>query len=267
MNSAISYLVAEVHGRLTWSVGVMYLYGPEIETLLLPDARKITPTARKKILAAFAPILKRDIKKISEEVKQKDRRAFDNVVLEALGLDPKKYLDDIYGGLIGMVESRIALGKMQKIEQQKRVTKSTKKIKEEVMRETLSDGLRPFPESFLPHQKKPKLEMSDIAIPSGKLTFGEYFLGKQKLINADGDEYEAQSSAEARYILYARKPDSHIIQMPISEVAIELTVQKYRMYIDEVRKGLMRAFVARTGDASLSERLSAEVLEDLGVFL
>jgi len=40
---------------------------------------------------------------------------------------------------------------------------------------------------------------------------------------------------------------------------------KYRNYIKEIRKKLMREFIMRTGDERLSERLTAEVMEEIGV--
>ena len=39
--------------------------------------------------------------------------------------------------------------------------------------------------------------------------------------------------------------------------------QKYRTYLKGIREELMQAFVRRTGDESISERLTAEVMEGL----
>lgn len=263
MNSAISYLITEVHGRLTWSVGVMYLYGPEIKTLLLPDARKITPTSQKKILSAFAPLLKRRIKKVSEEVREKDRQEFDASVLEALGLEPRKYLHAIYQGLAESVEARVKLGKMQALEKKTRKTADTSKIKEEIIKEIVPDGLKPFPESFV----RGRLKWRDITVPTGKLRLGEYFLGRQKIVNERKEEYEAKTRNEAEFILFAQKPNTHIVRIPESEIGVAQAIQNYRKYLEELREELMRAFVRRTGDEQLSERMVSQTMDELGVLL
>lgn len=262
MNSTITYLIAEVHGRLTWAAGVLYLYGPEIKSLLLPDARKISEDYRKKILAAFTPLLKRSVKKIGEEVRQKDRRKFDSLVLEAIGIDPKKYLDKIYNSLVALVEARVRLGKMQVIDKKKRRVADTAKIKEEVQKEVLPDGLLPFPEAFL----KPRISCREITVPTGKLKLSSYFMGKQEIVNEQGEKYEAPSKDEADFIVFAQKPDTHIIKIPKVNNDVHNAVVKYKRYIrEEVREKLMQAFVNRTGDAATSERLTSEILEELGV--
>lgn len=263
MNSAIAYLIAEVHGRLTWSAGVLYLYGPEIQTLLLPDARKIAPEHQEKILAAFAPILKRKIKKVSEEVKQKDRRVFDAAVLDALGIDPKKYLDAIYNGLADLIDTRVRLGKMQTIQKKVGKVKDTAKIKEEVVAEIIPDGLKPFPESFLP----PRAKTREVAVPTGRLRLGAYFMGEQEIINERGERYKASGLDEAEFIISAQKPHSHIVPVPQSAIDLKKALQKRRIYIKGIKQQFMRAFAARTGDERLAERLTAEVMEELGVFV
>ncbi|MCX6813544.1 MAG: N-6 DNA methylase [Candidatus Azambacteria bacterium] len=260
-NSTLVYLFAEIAGRTEAGGGVLRLYGPEIKSLLLPDAREISKVYQKQILVAFSSILKRSIKNISDEVKQKDRREFDTIVLEALGLKPATYLDAIYKGLADLVETRIKLGKMQSVAKREKPKRDIPKVKEEVVREVLPDGLKPFPESFLPSG----LAMREVAIPPGRLQLGEHFLGTQEVINESGGKYKAASIEEAEFIMFAQKPRSHIIRIPKEQKEIHNAVVKYKKYLKEIRERLMRAFVIRTGDENTSERLTAEVMEEIGV--
>ncbi len=104
-----------------------------------------------------------------------------------------------------------------------------------------------------------------MAVPPGKLRFGNYFLGKQEVINERGEKYDAPSEFEASYILFAQKPNSHIVSIPDSPFDVRMAVVSYKKYLKEIRAKLMREFIMRTGDEKLSERLTAEVMEELGV--
>jgi type I restriction-modification system DNA methylase subunit len=261
MNSSLFYLFVYVHGRVDWSQGPLRIYGPEIQSLLIPDARKIPPQYQKKIIEAFQPILKRKIKNISEEIKQEDRKEFDLIVLEALGLEPKKYLNLIYAGLVDLVEARVSLGKMQVVEKKEKKTKDIPKIKEEVLKEVLPDGLRPFPENFV----SPRSKYRQIVLSPGKWRLGDYFMGRQDLVNDKGEKYQAATTSEAEYILFAQKPDSHFVKLPQTAIEMVKAVQSYKKYLKDIRQKLVREFVMRTGDQNLSERLGAEVIEELGV--
>ncbi len=261
MNSAIFYLFAEIAGRTEAGGGVLRLYGPEIKSLLLPDARKISKDEQKKILVAFDKILARPILKIQDEVKQKDRRKFDVLVLEALGLNPADYLDEIYNSLTDLVSTRVRLGKMQVIETKKRKKQDIAKIKEDVLKETLPAGLLPFPESFV----KSGARQKEIAVLNGKLKLGAYFLGKQEVVNDKAEKMECKTVNEAEFIVFSQKANQHIVKIPKEPNEIHNAVVKYRKYIKEIREKLIRALVLRVGDESLAESLAAEILEELGV--
>ena len=79
---------------------------------------------------------------IDQEVKQKDRRALDEAVLSALGLDPNQYLSDIYKGLAEMVKERLTLPGLRAARQKREKGLSLEQIKEKIRREELSGGLR-----------------------------------------------------------------------------------------------------------------------------
>ena len=49
------YLSAEIVGRKTYGIGAMYLYGPEVRDILLPDC-KLLKGKKKQILKAYAKL-------------------------------------------------------------------------------------------------------------------------------------------------------------------------------------------------------------------
>ncbi len=89
LNSALTYLFAELTGRITWTQGVLYFYGPEITELLIPNLINIPKGLQNKIIKTFNKILSRPLESISEEIQKKDRKNLDSLLLKAMGLAPK----------------------------------------------------------------------------------------------------------------------------------------------------------------------------------
>ena len=106
INSSLIWLQNEIAGRINMGEGVLDTVVYEVQALLLPKKSiEFRPKLNK--------FLKRPIESIFEEVKSKDRRELDSLVLEALGLDPGEYLDRIYEGLCELVRERLDLAKMR----------------------------------------------------------------------------------------------------------------------------------------------------------
>lgn len=95
INSTIVYILIELNGRFGLGEGLLTFYGPDIVDLPVIDIKKIEIDRKKNITKAFDQLSKRSITSIFEEVKMKDRQRLDRLVLEAIGLDPKKYLKPI----------------------------------------------------------------------------------------------------------------------------------------------------------------------------
>ncbi len=128
LNSTLTVLVADVLGRKTYGIGVMYLYGPEVNGLLLLDPAHLTLSHQERLLQAFDQMCRRDIHGIFEELGLPkpnrdysninpndvsldkvlpDRRALDQVVFEALGLTEKEQLE-VYRAVVELVKNRLA---------------------------------------------------------------------------------------------------------------------------------------------------------------
>lgn len=264
LNSTLTFLSVEMMGRVTWTQGVLYTYGPDIEKFLLPDVSKCASRRRAALLKAFSSITARPIKPISQDVTMKDRQQLDKLVLKALGLDPDKYLRRIYEGLTELVQERIDLSKMQKKMKKARTAKDVAKLKSQVIDEVLPDGPKAFPNAFLDPSLK-KGDFVEVSIPGEPLKLGMYFMGRQEVVSDGGFSYDCPSVDEAKYLVYAQKPHSYLVKVPKTEAAITKAVTGYERYLRGLRDKFFAVFFDRTLDHSLADRLTNTVFEELGL--
>lgn len=263
LNSTLSFLLVELTGRQTWSQGVLYLYGPELRDLLIPDMSVVPEQIRKRITAAFERLKQRSVLPITQEVCQKDRRALDEAVLEALGLDPKKYLPQIYEGLVEMVQERLALPKMRKIRREQALRMSLEQIKEKVRQETLPGGLKSIT-AFLPTHPRP--EMWRVPI-SGRPLSWRAFLTQYDLLDKDGNPVGAfvGEEVQARYAVYVWAPGRYELEIPADSIVAGKAVQAYEQYLRQTAEELFQRLLEATRDYRQAERGAREILESLGL--
>jgi len=263
INSTFTYLIAELTGRITWAQGVLYVYGPEIRGMLLPDPTFISEEHRRRILKAFDKLKNRPIGSVFEEVKKRDRRKLDAAVLEALGLEPKEYLPRIYKRLTELVKERLELSKMRKKQKKAAIQRDLGKLKRQIAQELLPGGLKPFPEGFVAaHYLK---EAREILVPGEPLKLGAYFFGQWKLVTEEGEEvYKAKDLDEAEFVIYAQKPGQYLVRVPGDSMAVQKAVTDYARYIKGLREKLIIRFFEATFDHALADRLTREVLADFG---
>jgi len=262
LNSTLVFLLVDVSSRFSMGDGFLTFYGPDIAELLIPDAKFISDKYRKEILEAFNELLKRPIKVISEEVKMKDRQKFDFSVLESLGLDPKKYSTLIYDSLVDLVQERQNLGATRKKTRKIKVDRDIEKVKEEVIKEIIPDGLKQFPDAFLGVGLKQD-QFKEVSVPGELLKLGNFFMGTQEVISDNGFVYKAQSAYEAKYIVYAQKPNSFIIKIPRQGLVVAKAVTDYERYLKKLKNQFFKTFFDRTLDHKLSDTLTQRIFEEL----
>jgi len=263
LNSVVAFIGVEISGRLNLGEGLLTFYGPDIEELLVPLSDAIAKTQKQKILKAFDKLLNRPIKPIFEEVKVKDRQAFDSAVLEALGLDPKKYLKPLYDGLTEMVRERIDLAKSRKKVKQAKVQKDIEKLKEQVIEEIIPDGVKKFPEEFV--DSKYLKDANEISVTGETLKLGSYFIGQQEVISDSGFKYDASSLDEAKYVVYAQKPDSFVVKIPKKMPVLINAINDYEKYLKDLKAKLFEAFFNKTLDHKQADTFMQQVFEELGL--
>ncbi len=192
-----------------------------------------------------------------------DRRKLDSLVLAAIGLDPKKYLQPIYDGLCQLVRERIELARMRKRVKAEKLERDIEKVKAEVLEEILPDGPKIFPEEFL--DSKYLKDAKEVPVPGEPLKLGEYFLGLQDVISEGGFRYQAKSRDEAKYIIYAQRPNSFLVKLPKSNIILSKAVRGYEIYLRELKGRLFETFFKRVLDHNLANRLTQAALEELNL--
>jgi len=262
VNSTLTYLLLEMLGRQNLGDGVLKIIGPELNALLIPDPSIICDTDREKIAKAYEKLKKREVMQIDREVKQKDRRALDEAVLAALGLEPDRYLPDIYEGLVEMVKERLALPKLRAARQKREKGLSLEQIKEKIRREGLSGGLKPIT-AFLP-AGRPK--MMDVALTGRPVSWRDFF-GEYTLLDASDNEVGKFQGNEqqARYIVYAARPGQYMVDVPVDPIIISKAVQAYEQYLRETAQTLLQRALEATRDHRQAGRIVREMLESLNL--
>ncbi|QNT76117.1 HsdM family class I SAM-dependent methyltransferase [Dehalogenimonas etheniformans] len=273
LNSSLNSLLVQTHGRTNLGEGVLKFIGPEIDELLVPKIQLITLEKRIQILEAFQKVTKRPVKPIFEEIKLKDRQQLDGLILEALGLDPAKYLRHVYDSLTELVRERIDLAAMRKKQKQAKVIRNIGELVEQVSKDLIAEGIKTFPDDFLTCKPKPQDCMS-VQVPNAPLKFGHYFMGRQRVIDGSGYDYDAPSIAAAKYIIYARKPGEYVICLPYieslspketekAEALVSRAVQNYESYLKDLFQKINQELLNRTFDHKQAETLSRRIFQEL----
>ena len=95
------YIEASGFGR---GLGVLDVNKDSIANCYMLDPKQVRDDDRKKILAAFEKVKSRKIKKVSEELEDESRLAFEHEVLRSFGID--EYFNKIKNSLLSMQETR-----------------------------------------------------------------------------------------------------------------------------------------------------------------
>jgi len=263
LNSSLAGLFKEINGRANLGEGGLKVEGVDWETM---------PCAKKEILTVlsnldkegFNDILSRPVKPVPEEIKIKDRQKLDSQILQALGLDPDKYLKPIYDGLTELVKERMELAGMRKKVKQVKTAKDVERLKKQVLDEVLPFGVKKFPDEFLEALLKPQ-DYQNISIPGEPLKLGMFFLGTQQVVSDSGFTFEAKNVDEAKYAIYSQKPDTFVVSLPKDSVVITKVVNDYERYLRKLRDDLFQALFKRTFDHKLSDTLMQRAFAELGL--
>lgn len=267
LNSSVYALEVEIKSRVNLGEGLLTFYGPDIMSTQVPLGNILLQTTNKNnrvkaILSTYSKLKNRPIKPIAQEVKQKDRRALDEAVLEALGLDPARYLQKIYDGLVEMVEERLALPKMRQTRKQQAQRVSFEQVKERVWQAVVPHGLKPIT-AFL---TSPAGVMQAVVL-TGRPHRWESMLSEFTLLDSagnavgtlHGDEYQV------RYLLYAAAPGVYRVEVPADSVVAGQAAARYEAYLRQVASEMMTQALNATRQHGQAERAVREILESLGL--
>ena len=261
LNSSIVALFRELIGRVNLGEGATKTEGIDWKEILTPKEEILQSLNKYKNL--LEDLQKRNIESIFEDVKKKDRLKLDSVVLEAMGLDPKKYLKPIYDSLCELVRERLELAGMRKKMKTAKTVRDVEKLLEQVMNEIIPNGPKKFPEEFV--DSKWLKEAQEIPIPGEPLKLGNYYMGKQEVVTEKGFRYPAKNIAEAKFILYSQKQNCYIVKLPEDKIRIKKAVDEYEKNLEELKDRLFQEFFTRTHDHKLAETLMTRVVEKFDI--
>ena len=261
LNSSVLALFRELISRVNLGEGATKTEGIDWKDILSPKENILSSLSKQNNL--LEALQYRNIKPIFEEVKMKDRQALDRAVLEALGLDPKKYLKPLYEGLTEMVRERIDLSKSRKKVKQVKTQRDIEKLQEQVIEEIFPNGAKKFPEEFV--DSKYLKDAKEISVPNEPLKLGSYFIGQQEVIADSGFKYDAANLEEAKFLIYAKNPNSFLIKIPKKISVIVNAVDDYERYLKDLKAKLFEAFFSRTHDHKQADTLVQQVFEELGI--
>ena len=265
MNSSITAMMIETIGRVSLGDGALELAVEDArDYLLVPDPRRFSEAHSKTILVAFEPLLQRPIGSIFEEVQQVDRQALDRAVLQALGLNPARWLEPIYAGLTELTGERMNLGRARSQSRKGRPQKAASRALDDVLQDLLPDGPRRFPEDFWSAAAR-QGAFSEVSLPSEPLRSKGSMFGKEELSTESGEVILARNPQEARYLLFAQANGLNIVRLPEKPVEVSRTVNDYTAYLRSLRSDLEKAFFSRTLQQALAESLARQAWKQLNL--
>ncbi|MBN2379641.1 SAM-dependent DNA methyltransferase [candidate division WOR-3 bacterium] len=244
-----TFMYREINGRSNLGDGALKFEGVDWEACMVPDP-KLLPQLK---------IPSRPTPSVFDELKRKDRRAFDSGILEALGLDPKEWLPRIYEGLTELVKERLQLPKMRKNQRDKRKARSAEQVIDDLVKD-FETGIRIFPKEFMP--LKAKTHMLDLPhqpferlVEKGMFTY----------LEAGGNQYDFNSLHEAKFAFYAQKPGVYVVKAPTDPVIMAKVIKQYDVWAKELYDKVFKKTLGRVNDDIQAKRITDQVFQKLGV--
>ncbi|HPL67331.1 MAG TPA: N-6 DNA methylase [Smithellaceae bacterium] len=265
LNSSLCALMTEITGRVTMGDGVLESKVEDArDYLLMPDIRTFDPDISGQIVKLLEPLLKRPIGAIFDEIKNPDRQALDTAILEAIGLDPKKYLKPLYDGLCELVRERIELGQKRHTARKTKARgdKAEKKTADEVLKEILPQGHKRFPDDFLSAAAASQPKIS-ITLPDQTLTFDHTPMFFGVYVPNGSFHHQVKNAAEGKFLIYAQQAGHTVAHLPGKQVELTRTVANYEKYLRDLRKQLYDAYYRRTLNTKTAARLTQNAFEKL----
>jgi len=265
LNSSITALFSELAGRVTLGDGVLELKVEDArDYLLVPDVRSFRPSHIEAIRSAFESLRPRPIESVFSEVSKQDRQELDGAVLEAMGLDPDKYLQPVYDNLCQLVRERLDLAAQRKKSQKSRPQRDVSNVKEAVTQELLPAGPKRFPDDFINYETLGD-KFVEVRLPKEPLRVGRQFFGAQEVTSDGGFIYRAKTPPEAKFLVYAQAGGAIVVHVPTEPLEQLKAVSAYEVYLRELRVNLLNALRSRTMNQKIADRLLNEIWTDAGL--
>ena len=133
---------------------------------------------------------------------------------------------------------------------------------DQVVSETLPEGPKRFPDSFLGETDG---SLVQISLPPEPIRLGQLSSGKQQIVSEMGFIYEAKNPVEGKYIVYAHMAGSRAVKIPEKPFDVFRTVKQYKIYVRGIQKSLTESYHRRTAHRPTAEHLAKSAFKKLGL--
>jgi len=265
-NSTFTAFLIENTGRTTLGEGALELTVEETENdILIPDPRLFASEPDRKVLiGAFRKIAKRAVLPIHREIRQRSRQNLDNIVWRKLGITEEK-VQELTREFPLIIKERLTLPRLRSTSRKTREVQNLSELARFVEEAVLPSGIRRFPEGFV----RGKVDWEDVGVPKEPLHVGARGIAVCELVLSDGTHFAETSLEHAKAICYAQRNHSGslVVKVPTDEFVLVKALKDYTRYVRKIRERLYAEFMAKSGDAHLSETLTGRVLSNYGLDL
>ena len=265
LTSLLFSFFIEAESRTNLGDGLLDLTVYEVEDNLLPNPSLIKKVKQESLKKIYSKLSSRKVLSVFNEIKQKDRIAFDTIILDSIGIDAAEFLPKIYDGICELVKERLELPKMRKKKQAEKGKFAYDKVKEIVIEDCLPDGVRKFPEDFYTKGNYDGLEF-DTYPAAGVPLIIESFFTNFNMKTADGKTIiELDSEVKAELAALLSKKETFQIKIPKDEKVVARILKNYGNYISELRDQLTANAREKIHDWSIAESMAKQILSDFGI--
>jgi len=265
LNSNITFVQRELMGRANLGDGALKFEVVDFPHVLVPN-----PALLKRLDKAVAKVMdrieRRRVPAITQQAREPARRQLNTTILRLLGYrtsPPGDAATNLAESVVELVSERLELPRLRKRRTAARETRDIADLIQTVEEAVMASGIRRFPEAFL----RGKAECEQLGVPKEPLRIGARGLAVCELTLPDGTHFAETGFERAKAICFAQRthPDSLVITIPTQDVVLVKALKDYSTYVRDVEQRLSREFMAKSGDANLSENLTRKVLADYGL--